>query len=162
MTNSEKEYVAKLMAKVKERADGEKYIELPVAILNPYMYNTYKSELASAAGISVDELSALMQGESVLDTEHGKISAPKAGEADGSVLAFSVAVEWLLKKNSPQAVENYVMYELPVHNDTDLHDRYLVVLSRIPRYNRLLELGAPQMIIDNELRMLQKAVFELY
>ena len=50
------------------------------------------------------------------------------------------------------------MYELTVHNDTRLHDYYLRVLNRIFRYNKLLELDAPQVIIHNEWRMLQKSV----
>lgn len=131
--------------------NGVKYIKFPMPVLNPYMYKTYKNELAKIIRISRIELYDMVKNGS-------------GGDANDHLTFYGYKLEKLLKENAPQPiVENYIMYKLPIINDECLSVWYRKILRRIERYHKCkFELNAPDVIIYNELCMLQKAVDQLY
>lgn len=124
----------------------EKYIEFPVPVVNPYMCKVYGAELATAAGISSSELDELM-------------TIGTSPDPDGY---YGCRLEALLKKNSPNKVDKFLMYKLRVLDDAGLSDWYARITNRVNRYKELLRLDAPTIIYNNEADMIQKAVNDLY
>lgn len=104
-----------------EVVNGESQIKLPIPVINPYIYKISEKEIAESAGISQEELSALLRADAVLDEGTGKVIF---GKSDNGITS-SCAIEWLLKKNSPQSAGEYLMETLPMHSDERLYPHYI-------------------------------------
>lgn len=141
--------------------EGRTFIEFPFSVINPLMYDIDKQNLSSAAHLTVDELSSVLQGHAVLDCNAGKVISKSAANNE-TELQFTAAIEWLLRKHSPQDSNKYLMSKLLMIDSQQLQEYYDRVLNRISRYNRLVEVGAPRLLTDNEAYLVQATVNDLY
>ncbi|WP_423922050.1 DNA-directed RNA polymerase subunit beta' [Frigoribacterium sp. 2-23] len=108
------------------------------------------------------------------ETLHLQISEGKGQKKIRAIKRLRVVSSFLATGNSPAAMVLDVVPVIPpelrpmVQLDggrfatSDLNDLYRRVINRNNRLRRLLDLGAPEIIVNNEKRMLQEAVDALF
>jgi len=113
-----------------------------------------------------------LQAES--DNLHDEIATGKGQKKIRAIKRLRVVNSFLQTGNSPAAMVLEVVPVIPpelrpmVQLDggrfatSDLNDLYRRVINRNNRLRRLLDLGAPEIIVNNEKRMLQEAVDALF
>ena len=144
---SEKEY-----GEIKERYDGDPKLKIGIGA-------EAIRELLSE--IDVDELCAELRK---------KLKATEGIKKDRLLKRLEAAEAFRNSGNRPEWMILNVIPVIPPdirpmvqHNDdsfstSDLNELYKIVINRNNRVKRLLELGAPNIIVNNEKRMLQEAV----
>ena len=144
------------------------------AIYNELMdrYGTYFEAYMGAEAIKRRLEAFDLQAES--DLLHTQISEGKGAKKIRAIKRLRVVSSFLATGNSPAAMVLDVVPVIPpelrpmVQLDggrfatSDLNDLYRRVINRNNRLRRLLDLGAPEIIVNNEKRMLQEAVDALF
>ena len=135
-------------------------------------YGTYFEAHMGAEAIKRRLLAFDLQAES--DLLHEQISEGKGAKKIRAIKRLRVVSSFLATGNSPAAMVLDVVPVIPpelrpmVQLDggrfatSDLNDLYRRVINRNNRLRRLLDLGAPEIIVNNEKRMLQEAVDALF
>ena len=115
--------------------------------------------------IDLDQLSAELTAEVEKSSGQKKVRILKRLEV---VEAFRISgnrPEWMvmdvLPVLPPRSAPHWSSWTAAVLSTSDLNDLYRRVINRNNRLRRLLELGAPDIIVRNEKRMLQEAVDSL-
>ncbi|MBI2017516.1 DNA-directed RNA polymerase subunit beta' [Candidatus Daviesbacteria bacterium] len=114
--------------------------------------------------LDLDKLSASLREEVRKSTGQKHIKATKRLRIIEGMRGASVRPEWLIMKILPILPPDLrPMVQLPGGRfaTSDLNDLYRRVINRNNRLNRLINLGAPEIILRNEKRMLQEAVDSL-
>jgi DNA-directed RNA polymerase subunit beta' len=104
---------------------------------------------------------------------HLQIAEGKGQKKIRRIKRLRVVSSFLATGNSPAAMVLDVVPVIPPSSadgaarrrplrDSDLNDLYRRVINRNNRLRRLLDLGAPEIIVNNEKRMLQEAVDALF
>lgn len=144
------------------------------AIYNELMdrYGTYFEAYMGAEAIKRRLEAFDLQAES--DLLHEQIRDGKGAKKIRAIKRLRVVSSFLATGNSPAAMVLDVVPVIPpelrpmVQLDggrfatSDLNDLYRRVINRNNRLRRLLDLGAPEIIVNNEKRMLQEAVDALF
>uniref|UniRef100_UPI0035C95120 DNA-directed RNA polymerase subunit beta' n=1 Tax=uncultured Amnibacterium sp. TaxID=1631851 RepID=UPI0035C95120 len=135
-------------------------------------YGTYFEAYMGAEAIKRRLEAFDLQAES--DLLHQQISEGKGAKKIRAIKRLRVVSSFLATGNSPAAMVLDVVPVIPpelrpmVQLDggrfatSDLNDLYRRVINRNNRLRRLLDLGAPEIIVNNEKRMLQEAVDALF
>ncbi len=135
-------------------------------------YGTYFEAYMGAEAIKRRLEAFDLQAES--DLLHTQISEGKGAKKIRAIKRLRVVSSFLATGNSPAAMVLDVVPVIPpelrpmVQLDggrfatSDLNDLYRRVINRNNRLRRLLDLGAPEIIVNNEKRMLQEAVDALF
>ncbi|MCQ4635466.1 DNA-directed RNA polymerase subunit beta' [Anaerovorax odorimutans] len=131
----------------------------------------YGSEFKAAMGaeavrellthIDLDELSTDLRGKLKDATGQKKIRIVRRLEVIEALRASGNKPEWMILEVIPVIppdLRPMVQLDGGRFATSDLNDLYRRVINRNNRLNRLLELGAPDIIVRNEKRMLQEAV----
>ena len=116
-------------------------------------------EILSA--IDLDELSAQLKGELEQSTGQKRAKIVKRLEVVEAFRKSGNKPEWMILKVIPVIppdLRPMVQLEGGRFATSDLNDLYRRIINRNNRLKRLLDLGAPDIIIKNEKRMLQEAV----
>ena len=111
--------------------------------------------------LELDKLSAFLREEVRKSTGQKHIKGTKRLRVVEGMRAASVLPEWLIIRILPVLPPDLrPMVQLPGGRfaTSDLNDLYRRVINRNNRLNRLIHLGAPEIILRNEIRMLQEAV----
>ena len=130
-----------------------------------------------SGGMGAEAIKGLL-GHLDLDAEmaflHGNLSANSAQKRQRATQRLKVVKPFYEGKNAP---ESMILEAVPVippdlrpmvqldggrFATSDLNDLYRRVINRNNRLKRLLDLGAPEIIVNNEKRMLQEAVDALF
>ncbi len=114
--------------------------------------------------LDLDKLSAYLRDEVRKSTGQKHIKATKRLRIVEGMRSASILPEWLIIKVLPILPPDLrPMVQLPGGRfaTSDLNDLYRRVINRNNRLNRLINLGAPEIILRNEKRMLQEAVDSL-
>ncbi len=114
--------------------------------------------------IDLDKLSAGLREEVRKSTGQKHIKATKRLRIVEGMRSSGILPEWLVLKILPVLPPDLrPMVQLPGGRfaTSDLNDLYRRVINRNNRLNRLINLGAPEIILRNEKRMLQEAVDSL-
>ena len=123
-----------------------------------------ESILEVLQGLNLDKLSANLREEVRKSTGQKHIKATKRLRVIEGMRGASIAPEWLVLRVLPVLPPDLrPMVQLPGGRfaTSDLNDLYRRVINRNNRLNRLINLGAPEIILRNEKRMLQEAVDSL-
>ena len=115
-------------------------------------------------GLDLDKLSSNLREEVRKSTGQKHIKATKRLRVVEGMRSASIASEWLILRVLPVLPPDLrPMVQLPGGRfaTSDLNDLYRRVINRNNRLNRLINLGAPEIILRNEKRMLQEAVDSL-
>ena len=135
-------------------------------------YGTYFEAFMGAEAIKRRLEAFDLQAES--DLLHEQIRDGKGAKKIRAIKRLRVVSSFLATGNSPAAMVLDVVPVIPpelrpmVQLDggrfatSDLNDLYRRVINRNNRLRRLLDLGAPEIIVNNEKRMLQEAVDALF
>ncbi|MBX3089587.1 MAG: DNA-directed RNA polymerase subunit beta' [Cryobacterium sp.] len=135
-------------------------------------YSTYFEAYMGAEAIQRRLQAFDLQAES--DSLHDEIATGKGQKKIRAIKRLRVVNSFLQTGNSPAAMVLEVVPVIPpelrpmVQLDggrfatSDLNDLYRRVINRNNRLRRLLDLGAPEIIVNNEKRMLQEAVDALF
>ena len=135
-------------------------------------YGTYFEAYMGAEAIKKRLEAFDLQAES--DLLHQQIAEGKGQKKIRAIKRLRVVNSFLQTGNSPAAMVLDVVPVIPpelrpmVQLDggrfatSDLNDLYRRVINRNNRLRRLLDLGAPEIIVNNEKRMLQEAVDALF
>ncbi|MFD1722239.1 DNA-directed RNA polymerase subunit beta' [Amnibacterium endophyticum] len=135
-------------------------------------YGTYFEAHMGAEAIKRRLIAFDLQAES--DLLHQQIAEGKGAKKIRAIKRLKVVSSFLATGNSPAAMVLDVVPVIPpelrpmVQLDggrfatSDLNDLYRRVINRNNRLRRLLDLGAPEIIVNNEKRMLQEAVDALF
>ncbi|MDP9167355.1 MAG: DNA-directed RNA polymerase subunit beta', partial [Actinomycetota bacterium] len=135
-------------------------------------YGTYFEAYMGAEAIKRRLEAFDLQAES--DLLHEQIRDGKGAKKIRAIKRLRVVSSFLATGNSPAAMVLDVVPVIPpelrpmVQLDggrfatSDLNDLYRRVINRNNRLRRLLDLGAPEIIVNNEKRMLQEAVDALF
>ncbi|AWB90024.1 DNA-directed RNA polymerase subunit beta' [Salinibacterium hongtaonis] len=135
-------------------------------------FGIYFEAFMGAEAIQKRLLSFDLQAES--DELHDQIANGKGQKKIRAIKRLKVVNSFLQTGNSPAAMVLEVVPVIPpelrpmVQLDggrfatSDLNDLYRRVINRNNRLRRLLDLGAPEIIVNNEKRMLQEAVDALF
>ncbi|UCR88549.1 DNA-directed RNA polymerase subunit beta' [Mycetocola spongiae] len=135
-------------------------------------YGVYFEAFMGAEAIKKRLLSFDLPAESEL--LHLQISEGKGQKKIRAIKRLKVVNSFIMTGNSPAAMVLDVVPVIPpelrpmVQLDggrfatSDLNDLYRRVINRNNRLGRLLDLGAPEIIVNNEKRMLQEAVDALF
>ncbi len=113
------------------------------------------------AEIDLDELSAQLREEIENTTGQKKAKALKRLEVVEAFRQSGNRPEWMILDVLPvipPEIRPMVQLEGGRFATSDLNDLYRRVINRNNRLRKLLELGAPEIIVRNEKRMLQEAV----
>ncbi|MCL5783928.1 MAG: DNA-directed RNA polymerase subunit beta' [Patescibacteria group bacterium] len=111
--------------------------------------------------IDLDKLSANLREEVRKSTGQRHIKATKRLRVIEGMRTAGIAPEWLIIRILPVIPPDLrPMVQLPGGRfaTSDLNDLYRRVINRNNRLKRLIDLGAPEIILRNEKRMLQEAV----
>ncbi|MBI4039732.1 DNA-directed RNA polymerase subunit beta' [Candidatus Daviesbacteria bacterium] len=111
--------------------------------------------------INLDELSAKLRDEVRESTGQKHIKATKRLRVIEGMRSASLKPEWMVLRVLPVLPPDLrPMVQLPGGRfaTSDLNDLYRRVINRNNRLKRLIDLGAPEIILRNEKRMLQEAV----
>ena len=111
--------------------------------------------------IDLDKLSASLREEVRKSTGQRHVKATKRLRIIEGMRPAGIAPEWIILKVLPVLPPDLrPMVQLPGGRfaTSDLNDLYRRVINRNNRLNRLINLGAPEIILRNEKRMLQEAV----
>ena len=114
--------------------------------------------------IDLDKLSASLREEVRKSTGQKHIKATKRLRVIEGMRSAAISAEWLILRVLPILPPDLrPMVQLPGGRfaTSDLNDLYRRVINRNNRLNRLINLGAPEIILRNEKRMLQEAVDSL-
>lgn len=144
-------------------------------VLNELSYHHYSLKYGSSfeAGIGAEAIYQLFSKMDlkVLKNETEK-ALEKAGAAEReklqkrlslirSMLYANIRPEWMFLVNIPvipPAIRPMVALEGGRHATSDVNDLYRRVINRNNRLKKLMEIGAPDVILRNEKRILQEAV----
>lgn len=111
--------------------------------------------------LELDKLSATLREEVRKSTGQKHIKATKRLRVIEGMRSAEILPEWLIIRILPVVPPDLrPMVQLPGGRfaTSDLNDLYRRVINRNNRLNRLIHLGAPEIILRNEKRMLQEAV----
>ncbi len=111
--------------------------------------------------IDMDKLSANLREEVRKTSGQRHIKATKRLRLVEGLRSATISPEWMIIKVLPVLPPDLrPMVQLPGGRfaTSDLNDLYRRVINRNNRLNRLINLGAPEIILRNEKRMLQEAV----
>ena len=111
--------------------------------------------------LDLDKLSAHLREEVRKSSGQKHIKATKRLRVMEGMRAAGIAPSWLILRILPVLPPDLrPMVQLPGGRfaTSDLNDLYRRVINRNNRLNRLINLGAPEIILRNEKRMLQEAV----
>ena len=114
--------------------------------------------------LELDKLSAQLREEVRKSTGQKHIKATKRLRVIEGMRTSAISPEWLILRVLPVLPPDLrPMVQLPGGRfaTSDLNDLYRRVINRNNRLNRLINLGAPEIILRNEKRMLQEAVDSL-
>ena len=114
--------------------------------------------------LDLDKLSAYLRDEVRKSTGQKHIKATKRLRIIEGMRGAGILAEWLIIRVLPVLPPDLrPMVQLPGGRfaTSDLNDLYRRVINRNNRLNRLINLGAPEIILRNEKRMLQEAVDSL-
>ncbi len=114
--------------------------------------------------LELDKLSANLREEVRKSTGQKHIKATKRLRVVEGMRSAGISPEWLILRVLPVLPPDLrPMVQLPGGRfaTSDLNDLYRRVINRNNRLNRLINLGAPEIILRNEKRMLQEAVDSL-
>ncbi len=114
--------------------------------------------------LDLDKLSASLREEVRKSTGQKHIKATKRLRVIEGMRSSGISPEWLILRVLPVLPPDLrPMVQLPGGRfaTSDLNDLYRRVINRNNRLNRLINLGAPEIILRNEKRMLQEAVDSL-
>ncbi len=115
-------------------------------------------------GLDLDKLAANLREEVRKSTGQKHIKATKRLRIVEGMRIAGILPEWLILRVLPVLPPDLrPMVQLPGGRfaTSDLNDLYRRVINRNNRLNRLINLGAPEIILRNEKRMLQEAVDSL-
>ncbi len=123
---------------------------------------------------AIKELLARLDLDNEIEALKGDLSANSAQRRQRATKRLKVITPFAAGTNDPQAM---ILESVPVippdlrpmvqldggrFATSDLNDLYRRVINRNNRLKRLLDLGAPEIIVNNEKRMLQEAVDALF
>ncbi|OGE25345.1 DNA-directed RNA polymerase subunit beta' [Candidatus Daviesbacteria bacterium RIFCSPHIGHO2_02_FULL_39_12] len=114
--------------------------------------------------LDLDKLSAVLREEVRKSTGQRHIKATKRLRVVEGMRSAGIESSWLILRVLPVLPPDLrPMVQLPGGRfaTSDLNDLYRRVINRNNRLNRLINLGAPEIILRNEKRMLQEAVDSL-
>ncbi len=114
--------------------------------------------------LDLDKLSAHLRDEVRKSTGQKHIKATKRLRIIEGMRSVGILPQWLILRVLPVIPPDLrPMVQLPGGRfaTSDLNDLYRRVINRNNRLNRLINLGAPEIILRNEKRMLQEAVDSL-
>ena len=114
--------------------------------------------------LDLDKLSANLREEVRKSTGQKHIKATKRLRVIEGIRSAQIQPSWLILRVLPVIPPDLrPMVQLPGGRfaTSDLNDLYRRVINRNNRLNRLINLGAPEIILRNEKRMLQEAVDSL-
>ena len=123
-----------------------------------------ESLLEVLQNLDLDKLSANLREEVRKSTGQKHIKATKRLRVIEGMRSAAIMPEWLILRILPVLPPDLrPMVQLPGGRfaTSDLNDLYRRVINRNNRLNRLINLGAPEIILRNEKRMLQEAVDSL-
>ncbi len=115
-------------------------------------------------GLDLDKLAAHLREEVRKSTGQKHIKATKRLRVIEGMRSSGISAAWLILRVLPVLPPDLrPMVQLPGGRfaTSDLNDLYRRVINRNNRLNRLINLGAPEIILRNEKRMLQEAVDSL-
>ena len=117
-------------------------------------------------GIKIEELKERLKEKLFEEKTKGKtIKLLKQLEVVEDFLRSGNKPEWMVLKVIPVIPPDFrpmVQLESGIFANSDLNDLYRRIINRNNRLKYLLEIGAPQIIIQNEKKMLQQAVDALF
>ncbi len=120
--------------------------------------------LAILEKLDLDKLAANLREEVRKSTGQKHIKATKRLRVIEGMRSSGISATWLILRVLPVLPPDLrPMVQLPGGRfaTSDLNDLYRRVINRNNRLNRLINLGAPEIILRNEKRMLQEAVDSL-
>ncbi|MBI2018341.1 DNA-directed RNA polymerase subunit beta' [Candidatus Daviesbacteria bacterium] len=123
-----------------------------------------ESLLETLKKLDLDKLSAHLRDEVRKSTGQKHIKATKRLRIIEGMRSVGILPEWLVLQVLPILPPDLrPMVQLPGGRfaTSDLNDLYRRVINRNNRLNKLINLGAPEIILRNEKRMLQEAVDSL-
>ena len=132
-----------------------------------YGKNSFKAQMGAEAilkllqEIDLDKLSAKIKKELEKATEQKKVKLVKRLDTVESFRLSGNKPEWMVMNVIPvipPELRPMVQLDGGRFATSDLNDLYRRVINRNNRLKRLLELGAPEIIVRNEKRMLQESV----
>ncbi len=132
-----------------------------------YGYGSFKAEMGAEAlrklleEIDVDKLSKKLQKELEKASEQKKAKIIKRLDTIDAFKTSGNKPEWMVMNVIPVIppdLRPMVQLDGGRFATSDLNDLYRRVINRNNRLKRLLELGAPEIIVRNEKRMLQESV----
>ena len=132
-----------------------------------YGKNSFKAEMGAEAirkllrEIDLDKLSEKLKKELHTASEQKRVKIIKRLDTIESFRLSNNKLEWMVMEVipvMPPELRPMVQLDGGRFATSDLNDLYRRVLNRNNRLKRLLELGAPEIIVRNEKRMLQEAV----
>ncbi len=122
------------------------------------------SLLAVLQNLNIDKLSAMLREEVARSSGARHIKATKRLRIVEGMRSAGIRPEWMVMRILPVLPPDLrPMVQLPGGRfaTSDLNDLYRRVINRNNRLSRLINLGAPEIILRNEKRMLQEAVDSL-
>ena len=138
-----------------------------VEAIEKYGKGSFKAEMGAEAiekllkEIDVEKLSAKLKKELEKATEQKKLKISKRLDTVESFRLSGNKPEWMIMNVVPvipPELRPMVQLDGCRFATSDLNDLYRRVINRNNRLKRLLELGAPEIIVRNEKRMLQESV----
>ena len=138
-----------------------------VEAVEKYGRNSFKAEMGAEAiekllkEIDLETLSAKLKKELENATEQKKLKISKRLDTVESFRLSGNRPEWMVMNVVPvipPELRPMVQLDGGRFATSDLNDLYRRVINRNNRLKRLLELGAPEIIVRNEKRMLQESV----
>ena len=138
-----------------------------VDAVNQYGEGSFKAEMGAEAlrkllaEIDVDKLTEKLEKELEKASEQKKVKLIKRLDTVESFKKSANKPEWMIMSVIPVIppdLRPMVQLDGGRFATSDLNDLYRRVINRNNRLKRLLELGAPEIIVRNEKRMLQESV----
>ena len=138
-----------------------------VEAVEKYGKGSFKAEMGAEAlekllkEVDLDKLSAQIKKELEKASEQKKIKLSKRLDTVESFRLSGNRPEWMIMNVVPvipPELRPMVQLDGGRFATSDLNDLYRRVINRNNRLKRLLELGAPEIIVRNEKRMLQESV----
>ena len=138
-----------------------------VEAVGKYGKGSFKAEMGAEAlekllkEVDLDKLSAQIKKELEKASEQKKIKLAKRLDTVESFRLSGNRPEWMIMNVVPvipPELRPMVQLDGGRFATSDLNDLYRRVINRNNRLKRLLELGAPEIIVRNEKRMLQESV----
>ncbi len=138
-----------------------------VEAIEKYGKGSFKAEMGAEAiekllkEIDIEKLSAKLKKELEKATEQKKLKISKRLDTVESFRLSGNKPEWMIMNVVPvipPELRPMVQLDGGRFATSDLNDLYRRVINRNNRLKRLLELGAPEIIVRNEKRMLQESV----